>query len=171
MVKKTIDNKTSEMRISVPIPTEEWKTVQTKSFGLLAKELNIKGFRKGKVPLTKARELISEGQIWEKGILSLLDKYVVVASKEINEDEIILDNPTYTVEKVTSDELEIIFIYPLFPDFKLKNYKKTGVLLDKMATDSELKKDVSDQEKNFYLKQQYYYPKKVKISKSKRVTP
>lgn len=165
MIKKTIDKKTSEMRITIPVPKDEWKKTQTKSFGLLAKELSLKGFRKGKVPLVKAKEYIAEGQIWEKGILSLLDKYVVLASKEINDDEIILDNPTYTVEKVTSDELEIIFIYPLFPELKLKDYKKLGVSLQKISSDTELKKDVLEQEKKLLSKTAVLLPKEGKNPK------
>lgn len=168
MVEKIIDKKTSEMRITVPIPKDEWKQVQTKNFGLLAKELSIKGFRKGKVPLVKAKEYITEAQVWEKGILSLLDKYVVIASKEINDDEIILDNPTYTVDKVNSDELEIIFIYPLFPEFKLKNYKKLNISLAKSPSDIELKNDVLEQEKKLLSKTAVLLPKEgknVKVEK------
>lgn len=161
MTKKIIDTKTSEMRITVIVPVEEWKKSQTKAFSLLAKDLSIKGFRKGKVPLTKAKEYISEGSIWEKGIMSLLDEYVVVASKEISDDEIILDSPTYTVEKVTSDELEIIFVYPLFPEFKLKDYKKTGISLSKKS-DSEVKKDVEEQEKKLLSKTAVLLPKEGK---------
>ena len=78
MSKKTIDKKTSEMEIAVPVTKEDWKKAQTKSFELLSKDLSLKGFRKGKVPLAKAKEFISQGQIWEKAILSLLDKYVVI---------------------------------------------------------------------------------------------
>ncbi|MGL5592036.1 MAG: trigger factor [Metamycoplasmataceae bacterium] len=165
MIKKTIDKKTSEMRILVPIPKEDWKNAQTKSFEVLAKKVSIKGFRKGKVPLAKAKELIDQSQIWEKAILSLLDKYVVIASKEIKDDEIILDHPTYTVEKVTSDELEIIFVYPLFPDFKLKDYKKTGISLDKPVTDEKLKKEVIEQEKNLLSKTAVLLPKEGKDAK------
>ncbi|MGL5204675.1 MAG: trigger factor [Metamycoplasmataceae bacterium] len=165
MTKKTIDNKTSEMRISVTIPKEDWKNSQSKAFETLAKNINIKGFRKGKVPLTKAKELIDQSQIWEKAILSLLDKYVVIASKEIKDDEIILDHPTYTVEKVTSDELEIIFVYPLFPEFKLKDYKKTGIILDKEDSEEKLKKDVLEQEKNLLSKTAVLLPKEGKDAK------
>lgn len=161
MIKKLIDKKTSEMKITVVVPKDDWKKTQTKAFSLLSKELSIKGFRKGKVPLAKAKEYISEGQIWEKAVLSLLDKYVVVASKEIKKDEVILDSPTYKVEKITNDELEIIFIYPLFPDLKLKDYKKTGIKLKK-TSETELKKDVIEQEKNLLSKTSVLLPKEGK---------
>ena len=161
MSKKTIDKKTSEMEIAVPVTKEDWKKAQTKSFELLSKDLSLKGFRKGKVPLAKAKEFISQGQIWEKAILSLLDKYVVIASKEISDDEIVLDNPTYKVDKVTNDELEVIFVYPLFPDFKLKNYKKLGIALDTIS-ESELKKDVIEQEKKLMSKTALLLPKEGK---------
>jgi trigger factor len=94
--------------------------------------------------------------------MSLLDKYVVIASKEINDDEIILDNPTYTVEKVTNEELEIIFIYPLFPDFKLKDYKKLGISLDNEETEAKLKKSVTAQEEKLLSKTAVLLPKKGK---------
>ncbi len=168
MTTKTIDKKTSEMRIVIPVPQDEWKKSQTKAFGLIAKDLSIKGFRKGKVPLIKAKEYISEGQIWEKAIVSLLDKYVVIASKEITDDEIILDNPTYTVDKVSNDELEIIYIYPLFPDFKLKDYKKLGISLDALESDAKLKKSVTEQENKLLSKTAVLLPKKgkdIKIEK------
>ncbi len=164
MITKNIDKNTSEMRITIPVPQQEWKEKQTKAFSILAKDLSIKGFRKGKVPLSKAKEFISEASIWEKAIHTLLDKYVAIASKEISNDEIILDHPTYAVDKVNNDELDIIFIYPLFPDFKLKDYKKLGIFLSKKS-DVEVKKDVEEQEKKLLSKTAVLLPKENKNSK------
>ena len=127
----------------------------------MSKNLSIKGFRKGKVPLEKAKEYISDGSVWEKAITSLLDKYVVIASKEIKDDELILDSPTYAVEKVSKEELEIIFVYPLFPDFKLKDYKKLNISLTK-KTDADIKQDVKEQEEKLLSKTSVLLPKEGK---------
>lgn len=121
---KTVDKENSELKIVVPVEQKVWKEEQEKAFNKLAKSLKLKGYRAGKVPLDLARKTISKPSIWEEAISKLLNVAVAQAAKEIDpKKETILDSPTYSVEKVSDDELEIIFLYPIFPDIKLKDFK------------------------------------------------
>ena len=127
-IEKIYDEKNSELRIIVPIEKKLWKEEQTKSFNNLSKKLKLKGYRTGKVPTEIAKKMILPNQIWEDAISRLLNVAVKDAAKHIDEKkDIILDSPTYSIEKVTNDHLEIIFIYPIYPDIKIKNWEKVNI--------------------------------------------
>ena len=131
MPNKKIDKKTSELTIDIVADKKEWKSEQEKAFQEIAKTTNIKGFRKGKAPVEILRKNISQSEIFSKAITSILNSLSQKAAKEIEEDLIILDGPTYSIEKISDAELEVKFIYPVYPEFELPDYKKLGVKFNK----------------------------------------
>ena len=144
-IEKKYDAKNSELKIIVPIDKKVWKQEQEKAFNKLVKNVKIKGYRAGKAPIEVAKKAISTGQIWEEAISKLLNVAVKDAAKEIDEKkDIILDSPTYAVEKVTNDELEITFIYPIFPEFKIKDWEKYKIEF-KYPNEKEIKESVKKQ--------------------------
>ncbi|MCK5867404.1 MAG: trigger factor [Mycoplasmataceae bacterium] len=148
MTKKELNKKTSELLITVIADKKVWKTEQEKAFDKEAKLVEVKGFRKGSVPKDMARKHISGAKLIEVAITPMLDLMVKEASGEIDKDIMILDSPTYKVEKVSDAELEITFIYPIYPEIKLPDYKKTGVeykveKINDEKVDEEIKKLLS----------------------------
>lgn len=147
-IEKIYDIKNAELKIIVPIDKQIWKDEQVKAFNKLAKKIKVSGYRAGKVPVEIAKKNISKGQIWEEAISKLLNTAVKDAAKEIDEKkDIVLDSPTYAVEKVSDDELEIIFLYPIFPDIKLKkydDYKINFALPTEKEIDDSVKKQIND---------------------------
>lgn len=143
-IKKEIDNKNSEIKITVPVETSLWKQEQEKAFKELAKKTKVAGFRAGKAPMHELKKHISSVAVWEKAISKLLNVVVKEAAKEIKETDIVLDSPTYAVEKVSDEELEIIFIYPIFPELKIKDFKNTKVKFN-TPTKTEIDEDVEKQ--------------------------
>ncbi len=144
-VEKNYDEKNSELKIIVPVEKKLWKEEQDKSFNNLSKKLKVKGYRAGKVPLEIAKKMILPNQIWEDAISRILNIAVKDAAKHIDEKkDIILDSPTYSIEKITNDYLEIIFIYPIYPNIKIKNWEKLNIKF-KNPTDKEIKESVNNQ--------------------------
>lgn len=119
---KELNKGTSELLITVSAKKEEWKAAQDKAFKNIAKDLQVAGFRKGNVPAHIAKKNIAQSDVFTKAITASLDMLVGVAAKEIKE-ELILDSPTYQVSKVSDTELEVVFVYPVYPDFKIGDYK------------------------------------------------
>ena len=163
-IEKIYDEKNSELRIEKKL----WKEEQTKSFNNLSKKLKLKGYRTGKVPTEIAKKMILPNQIWEDAISRLLNVAVKDAAKHIDEKkDIILDSPTYSIEKVTNDHLEIIFIYPIYPDIKIKNWEKVNIKF-KNPTDKEIKESVHNQINDLLSRGTILVPKENKEDKVER---
>ncbi|MCK5946022.1 MAG: trigger factor [Mycoplasmataceae bacterium] len=129
MAKRELNKKNAELSITVSATKEAWKAEQEKAFNALAKNLIIKGFRKGSVPAAIAKKEISTEDIFAKAMKKQLDELVKVAAKEIKGGETILDSPTYQVNKISDTDLEVTFVYPLYPDITLPDYAKMGIQL------------------------------------------
>ena len=140
-----INKKTSELSITITADKKEWKEAQEKSFKKLSMNLELKGFRKGHVPENIAKQNISGTNIITNAMNPMLDVLVKKAAKEIKEDLMILDSPTYKVDKVSNLELEITFVYPIYPEVKLMDYSSLGIkykepVFDKKIVDKEIKR-------------------------------
>ena len=167
-IEKIYDEKNSELKIVVPIDKKVWKEEQNKSFNNLTKKLKLKGYRAGKVPLELAKKMISPNQIWEDAISKLLNVAVKDAAKNIDEKkDIILDSPTYSVDKVSNDELEINFIYPIYPDIKIKNWEKIKITF-KNPSDNEINESVKNQINDLLSRGTIMIPKEDKNAKVER---
>jgi len=145
MTKKIVDKEKSELRIKVVAEKKDWTKHIDEAFVHMKKKLTLKGFRKGQVPDAIARKHLSNKEIWGHALGHILDDLVKVAAKEIDEKDFVLDGPTYKVEKLTATELEVTFIYPLYPEVKNLKYKNVGVKyvepkFDKKLVDEEIKK-------------------------------
>lgn len=134
----------SELHIDVVADKKEWKEEQEKAFKKLNASLTLKGFRKGKVPSNIARKNISEQDIINKALKEMLNILVKRAAKEIKKDIMVLDSPSYKVQKISNVELEVTFLYPVYPEFQIPNYKNLDVKyveekLDVQRVDQEIK--------------------------------
>ncbi len=143
MAKKELKKETSELVITVAAKKEDWKKEQKKAFDALAKNLQVSGFRKGNVPADIAKKNIAQADIFTKAIEKMLKILVAEAAKELDK-EVLLDSPTYAVKKVSDSELEVEFVYPVYPEFKLIDYKKLTTKykkekVDPKAIETELK--------------------------------
>ncbi len=123
MAKREINKKTSELKVTVVGKKVEWETKQAAARKELTANLEVSGFRKGKVPAAVAAKHIKDADVWHKALPKMLDELVKEAAKEIKEDEIVLDSPYYNLIKLTGSEFEVEFIYPLYPEIKMSNYK------------------------------------------------
>ncbi len=140
-IEKIYDSKNSEIKIIVPIDKKVWKEEQKKAFDRISKKIKIKGYRPGKAPIEVLKKNISDTNVWEEAASKLLNVAVADAAKQIDEKkDVVLDSPTYTIDKVSNDELEITFIYPVFPEMEIKNYDKIKVDF-KLPTEKEIKED------------------------------
>ena len=137
MAKAELNKKTSEFLVTVSAEKATWQAEQEKAFQKLAKNLSIKGFRKGQVPADMARKHVSNADIMTEAIKPLLDILIKEASKEIKDDLMVLDSPTYRVEKISDAELEVTFIYPVYPEIKLPDYKNLNVKYEESKVDSK----------------------------------
>lgn len=140
---KRIENKNSEIIISVTLDKKVWETAQKKAFTELSNKLEIKGFRKGKVPLNIAKKNISSAKIWQHAINANIETLAKEARKEITDKDKVIAGPFYKVSNVSNTQLEIHFSYVVYPDIKINNYKNLDVeYKEEKATTNEIKDEL-----------------------------
>jgi trigger factor len=124
---KRVVNKLENSKVEVICDVDEaiWKEHQEKAFAKLASNLEVKGFRKGKVPNDIAKKHIDNGSIFNEAInLSLQPAFEEVLREEKLQP---FARPSVDVTKVSDKELQLKFIIVLAPEVKLGNYKGLGV--------------------------------------------
>ena len=132
---KKVGNSTYEVKVSAQ--KENWKDCQKKAYENLAKEVTIKGFRKGQAPLNhpEVKKAISQGQVFDNAInLILNDLYREV----LNEEKLVpFAQPSVEVTKLSDEELEVMFKITVAPEVKLGKYKGLKVEKTKFEVTDE----------------------------------
>lgn len=122
MSKRTVNEiKESRFEVEVEVDKETWKKAQEKALEKLAKDVNVKGFRKGKVPAEVAKKHIDQGQLFNEAINSLLPSVF----KEVLDEEKLrpFTRPSVDVTKLSDDDLTLKFNIITAPKVKLGQYK------------------------------------------------
>ena len=138
---KKLEN--SKVEVLCDVEPALWKEYQEKAFKKLAANLELKGFRKGKVPEAMARKEINQGQIFNEAVnLSLQPAFDEVLREENLQP---FARPSVDVTKLSDNELQLKFIVVLAPEVKLGQYKGLGVKkaevkVDAKEVDAEIKK-------------------------------
>ncbi len=122
--------------VSVSAGKDYWKELNKKAFDALAAKLELKGFRKGKVPMEIAKQTIKNEQIWHEAVNLLIDDKVEEINQEISKEKIIA-TPKIEVTKLSDDEVEIAFKAPLFPEVKVGDLSKFKLEMDSIEPTQE----------------------------------
>lgn len=143
-VVKKLEN--SKVEVTCDVEQKVWKEAQEKAFAKLAKDLEIKGFRKGKVPTDIARKHIEQGRIFNEAINLLIQPSFEEVLKE--EKLVPFARPSVDVTKISDTDLQLKFIIILAPEVKLGEYKnlevkKAAVKVEAKEVDAEIEKLVA----------------------------
>lgn len=106
----------------VTIDGEVWAKAQKKSFNKLANNLQVQGFRKGKVPYDMAKRYIDPRKVLADAIdLVLQDGYTYVLD---NEKEIeVMAQPDVAIKDVNEEKLVVVYSLTVRPEVTLGQYK------------------------------------------------
>ena len=127
---KRVVNKLEKSKVEVicDLETAAWKEAQQKAFAKLSANLEIKGFRKGKVPTDIAKKHIDSGSVFNEAINSSLQP---VFEEVLREEKLQpFARPTVDVTKVSDTELQLKFVIVLAPEVKLGSYKGLNIKKD-----------------------------------------
>lgn len=150
---KKLEN--SKVEVLCDVEPAKWKEYQEKAFKKLAANLELKGFRKGKVPEAMARKEIKQGQIFNEAVnLSLQPAYEEVLKEEKLQP---FARPSVDVTKLSDTDLQLKFIIVLAPEVTLGEYKglaikKAAVKVEEKEIDAEIEKLVA-QNANLVVKE------------------
>ena len=145
---KRVVNKLEKSKVEVICDIDEqvWKEAQQKAFAKLAANLEVKGFRKGKVPADIAKKHIDTGKVFNEAVSLLLQPSFDEVLKEEKLQP--FARPSVDVTKISDTELQLKFIVVLAPEVKLGTYKglavkKAEVKVEEKEIDAEIEKLVA----------------------------
>ena len=137
---KKLENCRSE--VTIAFEQEEWKAARKAAFDKMAKNVEIKGFRKGHAPEQLVKDRISEAELMNKALDELLqDAY----TKTIQEENLIpVARPSVNVTKISDTECEVVITIPTAPEIKLGKYKGLEIGHNEVkVSDNELKDEIN----------------------------
>ena len=141
---KKLEN--SKVEVLCDLEEKVWREAQEKAFKKLAANLELKGFRKGKVPEAMARKEINQGSIFNEAVnLVIQPSFDEVLREEKLQP---FARPSVDVTKLSDSELQLKFIIVLAPEVKLGAYKglavkKAAVKVEEKEIDAEIEKLVA----------------------------
>ena len=138
----------SIIEAKVTIDGEVWSKAQKKSFNKLAENLQIQGFRKGKVPVDMARKYIDPRKVLADSIDLVLQtgyQYVLENEKELD----ILAQPDVTVSDVNTEKLVVVYSLSVRPEVTLGQYKDLEIKKDRArVTEDDINKELEKIQEN-----------------------
>jgi trigger factor len=142
-MKITVDKpKNSEVKMTVELTELEMETYYQKALQKLSTQVNIKGFRPGKVPLNIVEQQLEKDYILAQAIDLAIPPTYVEAVKEQKIEPIARPQVTVTAQSPLTYEALI----PLYPEVSLNDYKKISVKPQKVEVDA---KTVEEEIKRF----------------------
>lgn len=122
-VKKLSDARTE---ITVTLDAKDLKAASEKALEKLAKEVNVTGFRKGKVPMEVAKKFIPENDLNAETADIAVRTTILAAFTDNSKQPLVV--PRANITKYVPDEvLEYTATADILPEVKLGDYKKLGV--------------------------------------------
>lgn len=116
----------SRVEITVTLDAKDLKTAAEKAVEKLAKEMNVEGFRKGKVPADVAKRFIPENDLNAETADIAVRSTVISAFSENEKSPLVLPNVNVT-KYVPGEMLEYTAAADIIPEIKLGDYKNLGV--------------------------------------------
>lgn len=139
---RKFNKENTELIIDYSLEGEAWAKAYDKAKKDLAKTVTVPGFRKGKAPLFEALKKIDPVRIFDKAINDNLEHvYKEHIITQIEDNDKIVDNyrPAFNIKEIDLEKAVYEFIFPLYPEIKLGDYKKIETkLADSKVTEEEL---------------------------------
>ncbi len=121
--------------VKVTFETEEWIKAQDSAYEKLAKDIEVKGFRKGEAPLVVAKKHIDTS----KAMSTALDIIIPTGFKKIlaeNKLEVLIQ-PAVNVEEISADKLVVMYTFTARPEVKLGTYKGIKIKKEEVKVTEE----------------------------------
>lgn len=131
-----------KVELKVTIDGDAWKQAQEKAFTKLAKDVEVKGFRKGQAPKHMLRQQIPSQRIILEAVDLVAQDALVEAIKEHNVE--LIDRPELNLESIDENSAVLKFNCPVKPDVTLGQYTDLGYHIDEIViTDEEIEEELN----------------------------
>lgn len=138
----------SQGELKVKVAGDDWKAAQEKAFKKLAKNVEVKGFRKGQVPEAMARKVVSKQNILIDAVDEVAGKAMQDGMKE--HDLWVIARPELKVDAISEEEVELTFVMTVKPEVTLGEYKGLEVTKDEVKVeDAEVEAQLTQLQERF----------------------
>ncbi len=130
------------VEVSITENGAEWTKLVEAAKKELFENLEVKGFRKGKVPANIAEKHISQERVWYAAADKLIDGQYQ-AAMELMTKEKIATRPTFDVKSISDEAIEAVLTSHLMPEVKLGDRSSISVKYElEKVTEEEIKAEV-----------------------------
>lgn len=141
-------NEKSTGELAVTVETSVWESAQQKAFEKLAKNVEIKGFRKGAAPKELIRKQLSEGSIFNEAIDAIANDLFQQALKQENLEPI--NRASLDIKSLSKDELTLSFTFSIKPEVVLGEYKSIKIAQEPvLVTDDDVALEIKKLQENY----------------------
>lgn len=142
MTKLKTNRKDSKIEVILTDSGESWTKLIEESKIELMSNLELKGFRKGKVPLQIAEKHISKEKIWNNAALKMVESNYNEALDLLIKEKAIT-KPKVSISVVTDELVEAILYAESMPEITLGDSSKIKVTYEEpIVTDEELDQEI-----------------------------
>lgn len=119
-------------KLTIEVPAEEFDKAMTAAYHKIKNQVNLQGFRRGKVPQAMIEKVYGPEVFYDEAANRLINEYYPKELENCEED--VVSNPEIDVEQIGKGQ-NFIFtaVVAIKPDIKLGEYK--GVEIEKIPTE------------------------------------
>ncbi len=140
------ENSTGEMIVT--IEGDEWKDATRKAYSKIAKNAEVKGFRKGQVPAEILKQKIGPREIQIQAIEDNANVWLVRGLDELKLSPI--SRPEMDLKSVDENGAQISYTFAVNPEVKVGQYKGLDYAIeDVTVTDEEFQKELDRMRANY----------------------
>ncbi len=142
-MKITLKNEKSVVTANVVCEEKEWADAQEKAYEKLAKNVEVKGFRKGQAPLEMAKKHIPGQSMFDEACDACLQNAYIKVVEENKLD--VLLRPEVKINKMSDKEFEFDLVITVRPEVKLGEYKGLSVEKEEVkVSDEEINAEIEN---------------------------
>ncbi len=130
---KKIENAKAE--IVYEVAPEKWAEAQERAFNKLARNVSIKGFRKGQAPKNLVRKAVPESEVMLDAVQAIAQGALEEALEEHKVD--LIDRPELKIDKLTPEACTLLFELAVKPDVTLGDYQNLEYIVDTVKVTDE----------------------------------
>ncbi len=125
---KAIDNKKGDGEYTVALVGDTWNKYKRKAKNKIVSTMDIKGFRKGKIPAFYIDRYVSQEVVLRKAAESALySAYMFAMNQKTELKPFDMEKTTPKIEDISDDKVVYSFVFSLRPAVKLGKYKNLGI--------------------------------------------
>ncbi len=137
---KKIENAKAEL--TSVLEGETWEAAKKAAFKKIAKNIEVKGFRKGQAPQGIVSKYVNRGEVLLNAAESLAQGALEAALDEHNVE--LIDRPELDVKEINEDKCVLVFKCAVLPDVTLGDYKSLEYKVEEVnVTDEDVEADIN----------------------------